>query len=138
MSDGSCIFCAIAAGEAPATRIDEDERTVTFLDLAPATEGHALVIPRRHGDSLLELDDEEVAACARAVRRVARRQREALGAAGVSIWQANGRAAGQTVFHYHVHVIPRYPADAVRLPWEPRPATPEALAAVAARYRGEE
>jgi histidine triad (HIT) family protein len=130
-----CIFCRIVAGELPSIRVDEDERTVAFLDIAPATRGHTLVIPRAHARDLLEVAPEDLAACAATAQRVAARMGERLGAAGVNLLNSCGAAAWQTVFHFHVHVIPRYADDPLRLPWVPEPADGDELAAAGAALR---
>jgi histidine triad (HIT) family protein len=109
--DPDCIFCAIVAGEAPAEIVDSDENTVTLMDINPATKGHALVIPRRHSADLLAIDDEDLTACAIAARRVVKRMEEALDPAGFNLLNAARAAAWQTVFHFHIHVIPRYEDD---------------------------
>ena len=114
-----CIFCAIAAGEAPATIVAEDERTVAFMDISPATEGHLLVIPRAHYEDLLVIDDADLDATMHAARAMARRVKDRLGADGVNLLNSCGGAAWQTVFHFHVHVIPRYDDDPLKLPWIP-------------------
>jgi histidine triad (HIT) family protein len=119
MSDTECIFCKIVAGELPATVVDEDERTIAFMDIAPATRGHALVIPRAHSVDLLSVDREDLGAVALAAQRLAARAKERLGADGVNLLNSCGRAAWQTVFHFHVHVIPRYEGDPLKLPWLP-------------------
>jgi histidine triad (HIT) family protein len=119
MVDPDCIFCKIVAGELPARIIDEDERTITFMDIAPATRGHTLVIPRAHSTDLLGIEHEDLSAVAVAAQRVAARARERLGADGVNLLNSCGQAAWQTVFHFHVHVIPRYQDDPLRLPWVP-------------------
>jgi histidine triad (HIT) family protein len=118
-SDPDCIFCKIVAGELPATKIDEDERTITFMDINPGTRGHALVIPKEHSKDLLEIEPDDLAAVAQAAQRLAKRIPEALGADGVNLINSCGSAAWQTVFHFHLHVIPRYSNDTVRLPWTP-------------------
>ena len=130
-----CIFCLIAKGEAPAQRVYEDEATVAFMDINPATDGHCLVIPRRHAEDIWALRDEDGVAVWRTVHRVARVVREALNANGVNLLQASGREAFQSVFHYHFHVIPRYSWDDVQLPWVPRPGDPERIAEAAGRLR---
>ncbi len=132
-----CLFCRIVAGELPSTRVDEDERTVAFLDIAPATRGHTLVIPRAHARDLLEVAPEDLAACAATAQRVAARMGERLGAAGVNLLNSCGAAAWQTVFHFHVHVIPRYADDPLRLPWVPEPGDPDEIAAAGAALRGD-
>jgi histidine triad (HIT) family protein len=114
-----CIFCKIVAGDLPATRILEDERTLAFMDIAPWTRGHALVIPKAHAADLGEIGEDDLAAVSAMAKRVAARQKEVLGAEGVNLLNAFGSAAWQTVFHFHVHVIPRYEGDPLRLPWVP-------------------
>ena len=133
--DPDCLFCKIVAGEIPATRVDEDERTVAFMDINPATRGHALVVPRRHAKNLLEIESEDLAATVAAAQRLARTVSERLGADGVTLLNSCGAAAWQTVFHFHIHVIPRYEGDPLRLPWTPAPGDPEELAAVAQQLR---
>src|SRR5215217_4564578 len=108
MRDPDCLFCKIAAGEIPATRVREDERTVAFMDISPATRGHLLVIPREHAPDVHAIDEEDLFAVARTAKRMAGRVVERLRADGVNVIQNSGGAAWQTVFHYHVHVIPRY------------------------------
>ena len=136
MSDPDCIFCKILAGELPGTIVDEDERTVAFMDIAPATRGHALVVPRAHAVDLMAVSDEDLAAVALAARRLAARMRERLGADGINLLNSCGASAWQTVFHFHVHVIPRYADDPLRLPWTPTPGDPEQIAAAAQELAG--
>lgn len=131
MADPDCIFCKILAGEIPARIVDEDEHTIAFMDIAPATRGHALVIPRAHARDLLELPAEDLASVAIASQRLAARMRERLGADGVNLLNSCGAAAWQTVFHFHVHVIPRYSDDPLRLPWVPAEGDFEEIAAAA-------
>ncbi len=135
MSDGDCIFCKIAAGELPAQIVDEDELTVSFMDISPATRGHALVIPRRHSKNLLEIRQEDLEASIYAAQRLATRVTERLGADGVNVINSCGSAGWQTVFHFHLHVIPRYEGDPLRLPWTPREGDPEEIAATADQLR---
>jgi histidine triad (HIT) family protein len=130
-----CIFCKIVAGELPAEVIASDERTVTFMDISPATRGHALVIPREHAADLHEVPAEDLAACAQAAQRLAGIAKERLGADGVNLLNAAGPAAWQTVFHFHIHVIPRYEGDPLRLPWQPAPGDKDEIAAAAAELR---
>ncbi|HEY0517074.1 MAG TPA: HIT family protein [Solirubrobacteraceae bacterium] len=136
MSDPDCIFCKIVAGELSSRIVDEDERTIAFMDIAPATRGHALVIPRAHSADLLEIGAEDLSATVLAAQRLAQRMPERLGAAGVNLLNACGRAAWQTVFHFHIHVIPRYADDPLRLPWVPEQGDPEAIAAAAQELIG--
>jgi histidine triad (HIT) family protein len=135
-ADPDCLFCRIASGELAATRVDEDERTVTFMDINPATRGHVLVIPREHSADLLEVGAEDLAACAAAAQRIAKVMPERLGADGVNLLNSCGQVAWQTVFHFHLHVIPRYAADPLRLPWEPAPGDREEIAFAAADLTG--
>lgn len=135
MSEPNCLFCQIVAGEVPAQTIAEDERTITFMDINPATHGHALVIPRVHAKNLLEIDPDDLAAVAVAAQRLAQRVSERLGAAGVNLLNACGSAAWQTVFHFHVHVIPRYADDPLRLPWIPAPGDADEIAGAALALR---
>jgi histidine triad (HIT) family protein len=131
MRDPDCIFCTIAAGELPARIVDQDERTISLMDISPATRGHALVIPRDHSRNLLEVGQADLEATMVAARRLARRVDERLGATGVNLLNSCGRSAWQTVFHFHIHVIPRYDDDPLRLPWTPTPGDDDEIAAVA-------
>jgi histidine triad (HIT) family protein len=119
VSDPDCIFCKIIAGELPGNIVDEDELTISFMDIAPATRGHALVIPRTHSRDLLSIGSEDLQAVALAAQRLALRAKERFGADGVNLLNACGSAAWQTVYHFHIHVIPRYSGDPLRLPWVP-------------------
>jgi histidine triad (HIT) family protein len=136
MSDPDCIFCKILAGELPAKIVDEDERTIAFMDIAPATRGHALVIPREHSRDLLDIAPQDLQASVAAAQRLTGRARERLGADGVNLLNSCGAAAWQTVFHFHIHVIPRYDGDPLRLPWVPSPGDPEQIAAAAQELAG--
>jgi histidine triad (HIT) family protein len=135
-ADPDCIFCTILAGELPAKIVDEDERTVSFMDINPATRGHALVIPRVHSRDLLSIDPEDLAATAVAAKRLVVRVNERLGAAGVNVINSCGAAAWQTVFHFHLHVIPRYGGDPLQLPWVPSPGDPAEIEAAAVQLSG--
>jgi histidine triad (HIT) family protein len=136
VADPDCIFCKIVAGELPARIVDEDERTIAFMDIAPATRGHALVIPRSHSPNLLEIPVEDLEATILAAQRLAKRVPERLGADGVNLLNACGSAAWQTVFHFHIHVIPRYADDPLRLPWVPEPGDSQAIADAAQELAG--
>jgi histidine triad (HIT) family protein len=135
VSDPDCIFCRIVAGELPSQIVDQDERTLAFMDISPATPGHALVIPRRHSTDLLEIDPDDLAATVAGAQRLARRVKDRLNAAGVNLLNSCGRAAWQTVFHFHIHVIPRYEGDPLRLPWTPAPGDSDEIARTAERLR---
>jgi histidine triad (HIT) family protein len=130
-----CIFCKIVAGELPSERIDEDEHTVGFLDINPWTLGHALVVPRNHSRDLYEVGDDDLCHTAVASKRLARRMRDRLGCDGVNLINSCEEAAWQTVFHFHVHVIPRYSDDPLQLPGRPQQVEADALAALAAELR---
>jgi histidine triad (HIT) family protein len=134
-SDPDCIFCKIVAGELPATVVDSDEKTVSFMDINPATRGHALVIPREHATDLLTIGADDLAACAASAQRLARRAKERLGCAGVNLVNSCGAAAWQTVFHFHIHVIPRYEDDPLRLPWIPAPGDADEIRAAGEELR---
>jgi histidine triad (HIT) family protein len=133
--DPDCIFCKIVAGEIPAAIIDQDERTVAFMDISPATRGHLLVVPRRHARNLLEIEPDDLQATILTAQRMASRAVERLDADGVNLLNSCGRAAWQTVFHFHVHVIPRYEGDPLRLPWTPSEGNMEEIEAAAAALR---
>ncbi|HEY6399317.1 MAG TPA: HIT family protein [Solirubrobacteraceae bacterium] len=135
VSDPDCIFCKIVAGELPAQIVGQDERTVAFMDISPATRGHALVVPRQHARDLLDIEREDLAATIAAAQRLARRVSDRLGADGVNLLNSCGSAAWQTVFHFHVHVIPRYAGDPLRLPWKPTPGDAEKIAETAQALR---
>jgi histidine triad (HIT) family protein len=130
-----CLFCGIVAGDVPGEIVDSDEHTVAFMDINPATPGHALVVPREHSADLIEVNDADLERTMVAARRLARRMESALEPAGYNILNACRPAAWQTVFHFHVHVIPRYEDDPLKLPWIPRGAEPERIAAVAEKIR---
>jgi len=114
-----CIFCAIVAGELPATVVAAEERAIAFMDISPATHGHMLVIPRAHARDVHEIAPEDLVACAALAQRLAGLARDRLGADGVNLLNSAGAAAWQSVFHFHIHVIPRYAGDPLRLPWTP-------------------
>lgn len=127
-AQSDCIFCRIVAGELPSAVIAEDERTISFMDINPATRGHALVIPKTHARDLLEMERLDLDAVLAAAQSLARRMKERLGADGVNLINSCGATAWQTVFHFHFHVIPRYAGDPLRLPWTPAPGDPAEIA----------
>jgi len=134
MSD--CIFCGIVAGTIPSTKVYEDEKTYAFMDISPATEGHLLVVPKAHAKNLLEIPADDLAAVAQTGQRLAKRIVEVLGADGVNLINSCGEKAWQTVFHFHLHVIPRYvdaAKDQMTLPWIPTPGDMDAIAATGER-----
>jgi histidine triad (HIT) family protein len=135
-ADTDCIFCKIVAGDLPGTIVDSDELTVSFMDINPVTRGHALVVPRNHSRDLHEISTEDLAAVTLAAQRLAMRARDALGADGVNLLNFSGLAAWQTVFHFHLHMVPRYDDDRLRLQWLPGPGDPDEIAAAAELLKG--
>ena len=131
----NCVFCKIIAGQIPSTRVFEDEHTLAFMDLGQVNPGHVLVAVKKHVANLFELDDAQAAAVARASTRVARAIRDAFAPAGLSVYQANGKVAGQTVFHYHVHLLPRHAADGMELTWPVKNPPRETLEGYAEKIR---
>lgn len=131
MSEPDCIFCKIIAGQIPGTVVAESDRAVAIMDISPATRGHALVLPRTHTPDLLSAPAEDLTAVTLLAQQLARQAKARLGADGVNLLQSSGPAAWQTVFHLHVHVIPRYAGDPLKLPWNPAPGDPEEIAAAA-------
>lgn len=117
MRDSNCIFCKIAAGEIPSTTLYEDDDFRVILDIEPATKGHALILPKEHYANLYELDDAIAAKALVLAKKMTTVLKDVLGCDGYNIVQNNGTVAGQTVFHFHMHLIPRYEGDGVKLGW---------------------
>jgi histidine triad (HIT) family protein len=126
-----CIFCGIIAGDVPGQIVDSDEHTVAFMDINPATRGHSLVVPRTHSVDLMDVSDEDLERTMLAARRLARRIDEVLDPDGLNLLNSTRAAAWQTVCHFHIHVIPRYEDDPLKLPWVPGPGDPDEIAAIA-------
>ncbi|MEN9934600.1 MAG: hypothetical protein RLZZ387_1179 [Chloroflexota bacterium] len=129
------IFSRIVAGEIPAIKLYEDDHTLAFMDISPASRGHALVICKQEHADLFAIPPELLAATAQSVQKVAQAVRATLRPDGVNIVQNNGGAAGQTVFHYHVHIIPRWEGDGVLQPWAHYQSSPDELRALAEQIR---
>lgn len=130
-----CVFCKIAQGQLPCHKVYEDERIIAFEDISPVSEGHTLVVPKRHAESIFDISEEDLAAVHLSSRRIAAAIKKALAPSGVAILQLNGRGVNQVVMHYHLHLIPRAP-EGPALPvshWDPEEVDPEALARTAAR-----
>ncbi|MDW8185022.1 MAG: HIT family protein [Anaerolineae bacterium] len=130
-----CVFCAIVARQQPAEIVYEDEQTMAFMDIHPANPGHTLVIPKRHAATIFDIDEEDAAAVMRTAVRVARAIQKALTPDGLNLVQSNGRAGGQEIFHLHVHVIPRWVGDGLRLARPPVVRRERPLPEVAAELR---
>lgn len=127
MKKADCIFCKIAGGEIPSRTIYEDEQFRVILDLSPATKGHALILPKEHADNLFELPEEIAAKAMRVAKKVGTILVDKLGADGLNLVQNNGDAAGQTVKHFHLHLIPRYIEDGQNINWNPSEPSAEEL-----------
>jgi histidine triad (HIT) family protein len=133
-----CLFCGIVEGSIPSQQVDSDELTGSFMDINPATPGHALVIPRAHSADLLEISPDDLKATTVAAQRLAKRAKDVLNADGINLVNACGAAAFQTVFHFHIHVVPRYEDDPLKLPWVPTEGDPDEIAEIAAKLREED
>ena len=125
MKNETCIFCKIAAGDIPSATIYEDEDFRVILDIEPASKGHALILPKDHYANLYELPEEVAAKVLLVAKKVVTAMTEILGCDGYNVLQNNGEVAGQTVFHYHMHLIPRYKDDTVNIKWAPGKLTEE-------------
>ena len=132
---GQCIFCKLVAGEIPAARIYEDELTLAFMDIGQVNPGHVLIATKRHAVTVLDLTPEEAAAVMLTAQRVARAAEQAFAPDGLMLAQFNGKAAGQTVFHYHLHVVPRHSDDGMALSWRRQEPGAEVLQGYAVRLR---
>lgn len=130
-----CVFCRIARKALPASLVFEDELTMAFMDIGSVNPGHLLVACKPHVDNVYGLDDALASAVFRTCARVARALREVLGPEGLSVYQANGPAAGQTVFHFHMHLVPRHAGDAMALAWPVRNPPRAELDELAARLK---
>lgn len=126
MSD--CIFCKISNGEIPTTTLYEDDDFRVIFDSGPASKGHALILPKKHFDDVFSMDEETASKVFVVTTKVARAMKKVLDFDGLNIVQNNGRIAGQTVFHFHIHLIPRYKGDAVNIGWIPKRADTKVLA----------
>ena len=132
---GHCIFCRLVAGDIPAARVYEDELTVAFMDIGQVNPGHVLVATKRHAATLLDITPEEAAAVMQTAQRVAQAVRATFDPPGLTLLQANGRERDQTVFHFHLHVVPRHADDGIALTWPRKEPPAEVLQGYAARLR---
>lgn len=133
MKDDNCIFCKIANGEIPSKTIYEDEKFRVILDLGPATKGHALILPKDHYANIYELPEEMAGNVMKLAKKMATQITEKLGCEGFNLVQNNGDLAGQTVYHFHLHLIPRYHADGQTIGWKPQEVSQEELEEVRAQ-----
>ncbi len=125
MRKDDCIFCKIAAGEIPSETVYEDEEFRVILDLNPASKGHALILPKDHADDIFDLSDKDKERVLFVASKVASAMKEALCCTGINLVQNNGESAGQTVKHFHLHLIPRYDGDSAMVLWKPGISEPE-------------
>lgn len=131
----NCIFCKIANGEIPAATLYEDEDFRVILDLGPASKGHALILPKKHVANIYEISDELAGKAIVLAKKMAAEMTEKLGCDGFNIVQNNGEPAGQTVFHFHIHLIPRYVSDGVGLTWTPGKLTDEDREEILSKFK---
>lgn len=132
---GQCLFCRLVAGAIPATRVYEDELTLAFMDLGQVNPGHVLVAVKRHAATLLDLTPEEAGAAMRTAQKIARAAKDAFDPPGITLLQANGKEGEQTVFHFHLHVVPRHAGDGIGFTWPRKDPPRETLEAYATRLR---
>ena len=135
MKDQNCIFCKIANGEIPSNTVYEDENFRVILDLSPASKGHALILPKEHAENLFTLPEETAQAAILVAKKVGAAMMEALSCTGLNLVQNNGASAGQTVMHFHLHLIPRYDGDGAMVQWEPHSSDPAEQEQIAAKIR---
>ena len=135
MMSENCIFCKIAAGEIPSHKVYEDNDFIAFLDIAPSALGHVLIVPKRHADDLFALDAEAAAKLIPLAQKLAAKVKATTGCDGVNLLQNNGSAAGQSVFHFHMHIIPRFDGDGLLPVWESLAHDAEGFAALAAKMK---
>ena len=132
---GQCIFCRLVSGDIPSAKVYEDARTIAFMDLGQVNPGHVLVATRRHAATLLDITAEEAAAVMQTAQRVARAVQAVFDPPGLTLLQANGREGDQTVFHFHLHVVPRHGGDGIALSWPRKEPGAEVLRGYAERLR---
>ena len=135
-ADADCLFCKIIAGEIPCFKLFEDDETLAFMDINPANEGHALVIPKEHAKDVYTVSDAAIAATVATAKKIAAAIDKTLNPDGLNLLQCNGPAAAQSVFHFHMHVLPRREGDELKLNWGLRPGDMDAIGALAERIRG--
>jgi len=134
-TDSDCIFCKIVAGDLPCFNIYEDEQTLAFMDINPANDGHALIIPKEHWEDCYAIPPKLIAQTMQTVQRVAKAVNETLSPHGINLVQANGSGAAQSVFHFHMHVVPRRIGDELKLNWGLRPGDMDAITDITQKLR---
>ena len=130
-ADADCLFCKIIAGEIPCFKLFEDDETLSFMDINPANEGHALVIPKEHAKDVYAVSDAAITATVKTAKKIAAAVDKTLNPDGLNLLQCNGPAAAQSVFHFHMHVLPRQDGDELKLNWGPKPGDMDAIGALA-------
>jgi histidine triad (HIT) family protein len=134
-TDTNCIFCKIVAGEIPCFKLYEDDLTLAFMDINPGNEGHALVIPKEHWEDIYAIPSALAGATMQTVKKIAEAVNETLSPYGMNLVQANGKGAAQSVFHFHMHVLPRAKDDELKLNWGLRPGNMDAIKGVHERVK---
>ncbi len=132
-TDSNCIFCKIVAGEIPCFKLYEDELTMAFMDISPGNEGHALVIPKEHWEDVHAIPSDLIGSTVKTVKKIATAVEETLNPDGINLVQANGKGAAQSVFHFHMHIVPRRMDDELKLNWGLRPGDMDAIKEVCER-----
>jgi histidine triad (HIT) family protein len=136
-TDSDCLFCKIVAGEIPSIRVFENDDTLAFMDINPANEGHVLAIPKEHWEDLVAVPDALLAATAQTAKKIAAAIKETLDPYGINLVQANGKGAAQSVFHFHMHILPRSKGDELMLNWGLRAGEIDAIKRLAGRISGQ-
>jgi len=134
-ADADCLFCKIIAGEIPCFKLFENDETLAFMDINPANEGHALVIPKEHAADVHAVSDASIAATVKTAKKMAAAIDKTLNPDGLNLLQCNGPAAAQSVFHFHMHVLPRRGGDELKLNWGLKPGDMDAIGELAERIR---
>ena len=135
-ADADCLFCKIIAGEIPCFKLFEDDETLAFMDINPANEGHALVIPKEHANDVYAVSDAAITATVKTAKKIAAAIDKTLNPDGLNLLQCNGPAAAQSVFHFHMHVLPRRKGDELKLNWGLEPGDMDTIDTLAERIRG--
>jgi histidine triad (HIT) family protein len=134
-TDSNCIFCKIVAGEIPCFKLYEDELTMAFMDINPGNEGHALVVPKEHWEDVYAIPSDLIGSTTQTVKKIATAVEETLNPAGINLVQANGKGAAQSVFHFHMHILPRRMDDELKLNWGLRAGDMDAVKEVCERIK---